>query len=743
MANKLTHTTISSPNGINEVCSMITIDTVSNPFVFHNILLPTETNYVFTAYVRSSVAGSITVGGKTVNITTTWTKKVIQFTNTNASNKNLQMSFGVNGIYYFYHTKLETGHLSTHYSSAPEDNHDTLQHIQTVAEQTADGFKWLVNGSQDTGFYISDGGIEAITEKFTIKGSDGSMTVINGGRIETGSIIGNDIKANSITAREITTDNIIGSNGWINLAQGTFNYGQGKLSWNGSSLNVEGVVKASSGEFNGTVNATTISASQGTFAGWTVCSDGLKRAGAATLTQNNITSTNKYDSSTYSNFWDSSWFNFSSINNGYNGWNSTTDKGVVSSAGNNSGDMYFGNNGLAITSNFTVDSSGRMKAQSGTIGGVTISNNGLTVGSTSGTNYGYLSAKENNFLYFYNGTSDEFNRVAITNAGRITLEYKGTVTSDTEGGTTTTSVTKTTIIGDGNVRTTGFVLLGNKTTEWMDGKTGIRLHPQGTMHIQANGNTKPEIAFTYGEGTTTTQSNRWDGSIRVSSDKTFEIRARSTANGGSGAIKLDSNTVELTGQTTSTYSSGFGYAQENSDVKVAFGIGSSGVSRGIYDYVSNTWMIYKDSESNRVLIPHKLYLDGHTSYVGYVTQNASATSVSATGGKWVNRGSIPLPTGTWVVSAHVVFANTSSEPADYGTMQVCLSTNAPASDGTISGELMGTRNVIIHPAKYGTGHTLGTTGTIVCNSQTTIYVDAYSRYTRNTTSMSYRICRIA
>ena len=45
------------------------------------------------------------------------------------------------------------------------------------------------------------------------------------------------IVAHSITANELTVNNIVGTNGWINLAQGTFNYG-GTLIWDGTDLDV-------------------------------------------------------------------------------------------------------------------------------------------------------------------------------------------------------------------------------------------------------------------------------------------------------------------------------------------------------------------------------------------------------------------------------------------------------------------------------------------------------------------------
>jgi len=61
-----------------------------------------------------------------------------------------------------------------------------------------------------------------------------ATTVINGGSILT----------NTITTDKITTNNLVGTNGWINLAQGTFNYGGGKLIWNGSELTVDGKITA-------------------------------------------------------------------------------------------------------------------------------------------------------------------------------------------------------------------------------------------------------------------------------------------------------------------------------------------------------------------------------------------------------------------------------------------------------------------------------------------------------------------
>lgn len=77
------------------------------------------------------------------------------------------------------------------------------------------------------------------------------------------------IIAHSITANEITVENLIGANGWINLAQGTFNYGNA-LIWNGSRLTV-----------NGVVDTDALTATGGTIGGWLISDTRLMSANAS------------------------------------------------------------------------------------------------------------------------------------------------------------------------------------------------------------------------------------------------------------------------------------------------------------------------------------------------------------------------------------------------------------------------------------------------------------------------------
>lgn len=77
------------------------------------------------------------------------------------------------------------------------------------------------------------------------------------------------IIAHSITAHEITAENLIGANGWINLAQGTFNYGNA-LIWDGSRLTV-----------NGVVDTDALTATGGTIGGWLISDTRLMSADAS------------------------------------------------------------------------------------------------------------------------------------------------------------------------------------------------------------------------------------------------------------------------------------------------------------------------------------------------------------------------------------------------------------------------------------------------------------------------------
>lgn len=82
-----------------------------------------------------------------------------------------------------------------------------------------------------------------------VDGETPSYEKLDGDIIEDLTITADKIVAGSITAQKITTENLVGTGGWINLHDGTFAYtnsqtGEG-ISWDGSRLTIGGYVKTS------------------------------------------------------------------------------------------------------------------------------------------------------------------------------------------------------------------------------------------------------------------------------------------------------------------------------------------------------------------------------------------------------------------------------------------------------------------------------------------------------------------
>ena len=92
---------------------------------------------------------------------------------------------------------------------------------------TVDGHKYMVH-------------IDPETSQPTYQKLDGDI-------VEDLTITADKIVAGAITAQKITTENLVGTGGWINLHEGTFEYsnqlsGHG-ISWDGTSLNISGNVQ--------------------------------------------------------------------------------------------------------------------------------------------------------------------------------------------------------------------------------------------------------------------------------------------------------------------------------------------------------------------------------------------------------------------------------------------------------------------------------------------------------------------
>lgn len=63
--------------------------------------------------------------------------------------------------------------------------------------------------------------------------------------------VGYELALTNALIRQLTTEQINGENGWINLLLGTFNYGNGKLAWNGQTLSIDGKITSSNGKIGG------------------------------------------------------------------------------------------------------------------------------------------------------------------------------------------------------------------------------------------------------------------------------------------------------------------------------------------------------------------------------------------------------------------------------------------------------------------------------------------------------------
>lgn len=67
-----------------------------------------------------------------------------------------------------------------------------------------------------------------------------AANAITSDKIKSGEVTSDKIAANAITSDKITTNNIAGTNGWINLRSGTFKYNDGALAWDGSTMTIGG-----------------------------------------------------------------------------------------------------------------------------------------------------------------------------------------------------------------------------------------------------------------------------------------------------------------------------------------------------------------------------------------------------------------------------------------------------------------------------------------------------------------------
>lgn len=175
-----------------------------------------ETNY---AHIKDGVIDNATIGYADVNdLDTNYAK--IDTSNINTAtirNAWIDALMVQSGLIAHEGTVYELDAIQVNASSIKAGTLDVDRLIVTVNNE-----KYLVHVNPSTG--------------------QPSYQKIDGNIIEPRTITADKIVAGAITANEITTQNISGSGGWINLRNGTFNYTNATsgnfITWDGTNLNI-------------------------------------------------------------------------------------------------------------------------------------------------------------------------------------------------------------------------------------------------------------------------------------------------------------------------------------------------------------------------------------------------------------------------------------------------------------------------------------------------------------------------
>lgn len=105
-------------------------------------------------------------------------------------------------------------------------------------------------------------------------------------------------------------------------------------------------------------------------------------------------------------------------------------------------------------------------------------------------------------------------------------------------------------------------------------------------------------------------------------------------------------------------------ADGTAQAKIAFGIGTGGVNRGIYDSTFSEWLIYRNSltaHSNVIngdtKVTGSLTIGNHTTAIGTITDSNSTTVKSVASATWTDTNSlVTVNADVYVISCSLVFA---------------------------------------------------------------------------------------
>lgn len=231
-----------------------------------------------------------------------WIVYTLEDTNTLETTGNKHVLLRVVNGYEAYACGLmfEKGNKPSNWTPAPEDTESSISAVQTIAEQTATKFSWLVkSGTSSTDFTLTDRTASLVADyinlngKVTFSGLDSSAqskintsqttanaanttladwcynndkTYINGGKIYTGTITAVQIASNAITTVKLAANAVTTAKLATDAIKSTnYAYTSGNYSTAGTFLDLStGIIRSknfavdSSGNayLNGTINAT-------------------------------------------------------------------------------------------------------------------------------------------------------------------------------------------------------------------------------------------------------------------------------------------------------------------------------------------------------------------------------------------------------------------------------------------------------------------------------------------------------
>lgn len=94
---------------------------------------------------------------------------------------------------------------------------------------------------------------------------------------------------------------------------------------------------------------------------------------------------------------------------------------------------------------------------------------------------------------------------------------------------------------------------------------------------------------------------------------------------------------------------------DNGTKSVSLLVGSGGVNRGVYDNTTSKWLIYQNDSG--INIPLSLFIGGHTTAIGTITDSNSTTAKSVASATWTDTNSLVTVTaGVYAISANLNFA---------------------------------------------------------------------------------------